>query len=155
MRNHARSAPDRAPRDERAPARAAQPAALGLQRTIGNRATAQVLARREESRGSVLLEGIDDPIPILSFQHDARSKDVLLTSTMGDHSATFLNAILDRSFPSADITLRHPSGSMHVVLTNAIATSYSVSGGGEPVESWSLGYSAIKYIYPSSGPIPE
>jgi type VI protein secretion system component Hcp len=153
-------------REEEARRAAPAPAAelLALQRSAGNRAVTQMLARDgtkappkpappTETKGWVVkLPGVGD-IPVESVQWSASPgqkgetgpKEIHFTSKQGEHSAALFRASLSGSAVDAEVVLTRGNTVVRIKLKDALVSQYSVSGGDPPMESWTLNATAITF----------
>lgn len=141
---------------------------LALQRSAGNQAVSAMLARapapkekegaaagptaKGKSIGTIPLGSVNfDTARLLgtgSKNHEL-PKELALSSRLGKHSADLARANAEGT-PLGDIEIRIPHGTKTVVLTvtNAVISSYQVSG---ETESWSLNGSAITFTLEGDG----
>ena len=147
--------------DRREPAPPRRPPAaerlLELQRSAGNRAVGEYLARepepadaKEETKATgprVTLPGIGT-IPLLSVGFppgeggvgDGKSpgpRELIMSSAVGKHSSQLSKAMLDGRTMDVEVVL---AGGRTVTLHGAIVSSYTTSG---DRESWTLNFTAI------------
>jgi hypothetical protein len=166
MRETARRAPDRPPRQpDRSPAHPAN-AALSLQRTVGTRAARGILAREPvqadadstQKTSSVTIPDLAT-VPILSWSFGstpgtggaggARSEsgsgthDVHFTAHAGPFSPKLFEAVATgKHFDTAVLT----SGGVTVTFRNVTLSNYvSSSGNEDALESWTLNYAGVDY----------
>ena len=161
---------DRRERDE-PPRRPAAERVLALQRSAGNRAVSDLLARSpavkdaEKSAGasglSVTLSGIGT-IPLLSVGFGASSRgggdggagsgkppavrEVVLSSKVGEHSTKLMRASVEGQVMDVEIILPAKEGAVRIKLKGAIVSQYSTGGRGEDrgTEVWTLNFQAIE-----------
>ena len=160
---------DRRERDE-PPRRPAAERVLALQRSAGNRAVSDLLARSpdvkeaEKSAGAAgpraTLPGIGT-IPLLSVSfgvHSGRGgpgsgsgkppavREVGLSSKVGEHSAKLMKATVDGQPMDVEIVLPSQEGAVRFKLKGATVSSYSTGSGGEErgTEVWTLNVQAIE-----------
>jgi hypothetical protein len=156
----------------RAPAPAEQ--VLALQRTVGNRAVSAMIARDAKpgqaepkdaapkggSRATIELAELGK-LPLLSYSSgahqgptggsgvDKASKDMTLTTKVGQHSAKLMEAAAKgKPFDSAVID----AGFMVIHMKEVFITGVQVSGGGgekdaDALETWTINYGAIEWKY--------
>jgi hypothetical protein len=169
MRRADQQPPSPERRDEReakAPQSAPSPAAdlLALQRSAGNRAVTQMLARDgtkappkpaapSQAAGMVVkLPGVGD-IPVDSMSMGAMNpgskqegpKEIHFTSRQGEHSTALFRASLVGDAVDAEVVMARGSTVVHIKLKAALVSHYSVSGGDPPLESWTLNAAAITF----------
>lgn len=152
------------------PRRPAAERVLALQRSAGNRAVSDLLARSpdakeaEKSAGAAglraTLPGIGT-IPLLSVSFGASSgrggsgsgsgsppavREVGLSSKAGEHSAKLLKASFDGRPMDVEIVLPGQEGAVRIKLKGAIVSQYSTGSGGEErgTEVWTLSVQAIE-----------
>lgn len=143
---------------------------LALQRSAGNHAVTQMLARKEtatpeKAKAATEYTAQLDPdlaVPVHSFSLGGRKgalggagggtggeasregHDVTFTSPEGDHSAVLVRALADgRHFSAITVT-----GKVKFTLTDCIVTSFqsgATSSAEEAVENWSVNCRKIDY----------
>jgi hypothetical protein len=143
---------------------------LALQRSAGNRAVSDLLARSpdakeaEKSAGAsgliVTLPGIGT-IPLLSVSFGASSRhggsgsgsgkppavrEIGFSSKVGEHSSKLFKATIDGQPMDAEIILPSKEGGVRIKLKGAIVSQYSTggSGGEHGTETWTLNVQAIE-----------
>ncbi|MEA2386050.1 MAG: type secretion system secreted protein Hcp [Thermoleophilaceae bacterium] len=163
-----RSAPDRASEPERAPeARLSAEPVLELQRTIGNRATGQVLAREAveaDTKRQAVIDVTDlGRIPLLSWSRGGtggvgvahsgklQTTELVLSSATGKFSAKIMEAVTKGThFDTAVLT----GNGITITLKDVIVSNYSSGGGSGPdgaVDQWTLTFASIDYKYDTGG----
>jgi Type VI secretion system effector, Hcp len=130
---------------------------LALQRTAGNRAVNALLARQAvetttdaDTHTRVVLPGIGS-VPLLSFSwsvgYAGRSHEMQFQSEEGDHSAKLMRASIDGTAMDVEVIAPRGGVTMHVFLKGALVSSYTLSSGDRPTESWTLNYASIEQKY--------
>jgi type VI secretion system (T6SS) effector Hcp len=130
---------------------------LALQRSAGNRAVGALLARQPaetatdaDTQTRVVLPGIGT-VPLLSFSwnvgYNGRSTELQLQSVQGDHSAKLARASIDGTAMDVEVIAPRGGVTMHIFLKGALVSSYSLSSGDRPTESWTLNYVSIEQKY--------
>jgi type VI protein secretion system component Hcp len=151
---------------------------LELQRMAGNRAVTALLARDPKPKPPakkdppkqryVAISGMD-PIVFESAQLESRSSlspsnrgrereaptqtsaEVVITTSQGDHSSElFKRSLSGEPFSAEIVFVKDGKPYMKIKLTNAMISSFSVSGRGggadsRPLESWTLNATKIEY----------
>lgn len=144
---------------------------LALQRSAGNQAVSALLARAPDtavptddkgaakaSGPSATLPGIGT-IPLLSVgldpgrgigpggqggkDREEPPKEIVFTSRLGKHSAQLSKAMLDGKAMDVEIVMPSGKSTVRLTLKGAIVSSYSTTGGDQPIESWTLNFSAM------------
>jgi type VI protein secretion system component Hcp len=84
--------------------------------------------------------------------HAPQIAEIVITTLLGDHSNELFRQSLQGKPFSAEVVYVRPDGQVYlkIKLTNALISSYSVSGHGggpdsKPVESWTLNADKIDY----------
>ena len=142
---------------------------LALQRSAGNRSVSAILARDPDdpppeqgptpmSTGGAGLVTLPDigAIPVTSAVFGGASqsthmggggstprgdsREMHFTSSVGDHSVKLTNALSAGTSMSVDVSL----AGFQVKLVGAILSTYNVSGGENPTESWSLNFASAE-----------
>jgi Type VI secretion system effector, Hcp len=140
---------------------------LALQRSAGNHAVTALLARspdvtkpREEEKSAAAagaratLPGIGT-IALLSVDFGGRRptgregeeppvREIVLSSKSGEHSAKLSKAALDGKPMEVEVIVPRGRSTLRLKLKGAIVSSYSTSGGEDPVESWTLDFESME-----------
>ena len=153
---------------------------LELQRMAGNRAVTALLARDSKTKAPppkkkdppkqsyVAISGMDPIVfesaqlggrPSLSPSHRGSEREaptpavaeVVITTIQGDHSSElFKRSLSGQPFSAEIVFVKDGKPYMKIKLTNALISSFSVSGHGggadsRPLESWTLNADKIEY----------
>ena len=161
--DHVRTPEEERERRERGEPRRRPPAerVLALQRSAGNRAVSELLARapegtdtKEDAKATgprATLPGIGT-IPLLSWSFSSRSRqgggsgksdvrEMQFSSKVGKHSPALFKAAIDGPPMEVEVV----SGGMVLKLKGAIVSNYTTSGeGDDAIETWTLDFETIE-----------
>ena len=145
---------------------------LALQRSAGNQAVSALLARSPDtavpaddkgakaSGHTATLPGIGT-IPLLSVsmepgrragrpggrggKDEETPKEIVVTSRLGPHSSKLSKAALDGNAMDVEIVMPGGKRTHRLTLKGAIVSGYSTTGGDDPIETWTLNFSAMTH----------